>query len=171
MAFTPMSVGQGYPAIGAVVSDNAYTDVVPLGTIITAVDPDYGAGEFIYLKGAASTVRGSWVHYSADDFSTALAVADAVGPVAVAMGATVANTKGWYQISGKAVGRVLAGFLDNATPYLTSTPGSLDDTVVAGDYVHNAKGASAVGTPDANLAEFEISRPWTDNDIDDLDVS
>ena len=30
-----------------------------LGTIVTAVDPTYGAGEFIYLKGVASTVVGS----------------------------------------------------------------------------------------------------------------
>lgn len=142
-----------------------------LGMIIQATDPTYGNGEFILLKGLDNTVLGSWVVYNTDDFSTTLAVADAVGPVAVAMAACVTGEYGWYQISGKAVGKVLAGFLDNATPYLTSTAGSLDDSAVAGDYVHNAKGASAIDTPSTGLAEFEISRPFVDNDIDDLDVS
>ena len=32
-----------------------------LGTIVQATDPTYGAGEFIYLKGIASTVVGSMV--------------------------------------------------------------------------------------------------------------
>jgi hypothetical protein len=35
--------------------------------------------------------------------------------------------------------------------------------VVAGDRVKNAKGASAVGTPSAGLAEFEIDRPFVDD--------
>jgi hypothetical protein len=39
----------------------------------------------------------------------------------------------------------------------------VDDTVVAGDRVKNALGASAVGTPSTGLAEFEIARPWMDD--------
>jgi hypothetical protein len=35
--------------------------------------------------------------------------------------------------------------------------------VVAGDRVKQAKGASAVGTPDTGLAEFEINRPFMDD--------
>ena len=163
MTFRPISVGQGYPAIGEVVADDAYNDVTPLGTIITAVDPDYGAGEFIYLKGVASTERGTWVTYNSDDNSTARLAANAIGPVAVAMAATVANTKGWYQIDGKAVGKALAGYLDNALVYATATAGSVDDTVVAGDRVKNALGASAVDTPSTGLAEFEIHRPFMDD--------
>ena len=46
-----------------------------------------------------------------------------------------------------------------------STAGSVDDAVVAGDRVKLAKGASAVGTPSAGLAEFEISRPFMDDAI------
>jgi hypothetical protein len=159
MTFRPISTGQGFPAIGAVVTDGDYNDVVPLGTIIEAVDPDYGAGEFIYLGGAANTAVGSVVTYNADDFSTALAVAAAIGPVAVAMAATVASTKGWYQIQGKGVAKVLTGFADNANCYLTSTAGSIDDALVAGDYIAGMKGASAIGTPAAGLAEVELSRP------------
>jgi hypothetical protein len=137
----------------------------PLGSIVDASDPTYGAGEFIYLKGVGSTAVGSWVTYDADDFSTTLLAANAIGPVAVAMSANVANQYGWYQIQGKAVGKALTGFVDNANVYATATAGSIDDAVVAGDRVKNAKGASAVDTPSAGLAEFEIARPWMDDAV------
>ena len=136
-----------------------------LGDIATAQDPVYGNGEFIYLKGVASTAVGSWVTYNADDYSTTLLAANAIGPVAVAMAATVANEYGWYQIQGKAVGLALAGFVDDANVYATATAGSVDDAVVAGDRVKRAKGASAVGTPSAGLAEFEIDRPFMDDGL------
>ncbi len=135
------------------------------GDIVRATDPTYGSGEFIYLKGAANTVVGSWVTYNSDDNTTTLLAANAIGPVAVAMSANVANQSGWYQIQGKAIGLALTGFLDDANVYATATAGSVDDAVVAGDRVKNAKGASAVGTPSAGLAEFEIARPWMDDAV------
>jgi hypothetical protein len=143
----------------------ATTDTVqnhPLGTIVRAVDPTYGVGEFIYLLGVASTVVGSVVTYNTDDFSTTLLVADAIGPCAVAMSANVANQWGWYQLSGKAV--VKCGTVaDNGNVYATATAGQVDDAIVAGDRVKNAKFASANGTPSAGLAECEIARPWMDD--------
>jgi hypothetical protein len=148
--------------------ETSTTQNFPLGKIIRANDKDitaYGAGEFIYLKGVASTVVGSWVHYSADDFSTSLLAANDIGSVAIAMSASVANNYGWYQIKGKAVGKALTGFLDNGNVYSTATAGSVDDAIVAGDRVKNAKGASAVGTPSTGLAEFEIDRPFVDDGL------
>lgn len=146
----------------------ATTDTVqnhPLGTIVRAVDPVYGAGEFIYLKGVASTVVGSWVLFNPDDFSTSLLAANDIGSVAVAMSACVASNYGWYQIKGKAIGKALTGFVDNANVYSTATAGSVDDAIVAGDRVKNAKGASAVDTPSTGLAEFEIDRPFVDDGL------
>jgi hypothetical protein len=134
-----------------------------LGTIMPAQDPIYGAGEFIYLKGLDTTARGTWVTYNQDDNSTALLAANAIGPVAIAMAAVVTGKFGWSQISGKAVGKALTGYLDNALVWITGTAGSVDDTVVDGDMVHLAKGASAVDTPSTGLAEFEIQRPYTDD--------
>jgi hypothetical protein len=86
----------------------ATTDTVqnhPLGTIIQAHDPIYGAGEFIYLKGVASTVVGSIVNFKGTTYQTALGYAgeNVPGPLAVAMSANVASQYGWYQISGLAV--------------------------------------------------------------------
>ena len=151
--------------VGQNFDETSTTQAHALGTIVRAKDPTYGVGEFIYLQGVASTAVGSWVTYNPDDWSTTLLAANAIGPVAVAMSASVASNFGWYQISGKAVGAVLTGFADNANPYATATAGSVDDAVVAGDRVKLAKGASAIGTPSAGLAEFEIARPFMDDAV------
>jgi hypothetical protein len=102
MAFTNITPGMiGGPAINA----TSTTLDFPLGTIIQAKDPTLGVGEFIYLKGVASTTVGSIVNYD-DGFQTALDTAAVSGPprpLAVAMSANVASQYGWYQISGLAV--------------------------------------------------------------------
>jgi hypothetical protein len=148
--------------LGQAIVDLSTTQNLPLGTIVQAVDETYGAGEFIYLKGVVSTVVGSAVTYNADDYSTALLAANAIGPVAVAMSASVASTFGWYQIQGKAV--IKAGTVaDNGNVYATATAGTVDDAIVAGDRVKRAKFASADGTPSAGLAECEIDRPFMDD--------
>ncbi len=144
----------------------AVTDTVqnhPLGTVVRATDPTYGAGEFIYLLGVASTAVGSWVTYRTDNGATSLLAANDIGPTAVAMSANVANQYGWYQIFGKAVGKALTGYVDNALVYATATAGSIDDAVVSGDRVKCALGASAVDTPSSGLAEFEIQYPFMDD--------
>lgn len=163
MAYRITSPLAGYQPI----ANTETTQLHPLGEIVVATDPTYGTGEFIYLKGVASTAIGSWVVYNQDDNSTALLAANAIGPVAVAMSANVANQYGWYQISGKAIGLCLTGFVDNANVYGTSTAGSVDDAIVAGDRVQGAKGASAIGTPSGSFAEFEISRPFVNDALAD----
>ncbi len=151
------------PVGGQAIAETSTTQNHPLRTIVRATDPTYGGGEFIYLAGVASTAVGSWVTYDSDGGTTALLAANAIGPVAVAMSANVASQYGWYQIGGKAVGKALASYADNALVYATATAGSIDDAVVAGDRVKNAKGASAVDTPSTGLAEFEIQRPFMDD--------
>lgn len=135
-----------------------------LGTRVQGTDPVYGVGEFIYLKGVAACALGSWVTYRADDHTTSLLAANDIGPTAVALGAVDAATKfGWFQVFGKAIGKALVGYLDNALVYATATAGSVDDAIVIGDRVKCALGASAVGTPSAGLAEFEIHYPYMDD--------
>ncbi len=152
------------PRVGvSKITDVDTTARLPLGTRMKAFDPVYGEGEFIYLKGAAGVGLGSWATFNQDDNSTALLAANAIGPVAIAMAAAVAGTFGWFQVYGKAVGKVLAGYVDNALVYATATAGSVDDAVVVGDRVKNALGASAIDTPSAGLAEFEIQYPFMDD--------
>lgn len=149
------------------ITEVSTTQKLPLGSIRRARDfgsNQNGEGEFIYLKGVASTVAGSWVNYNADDYSTALIAANAIGPVAVAMAATVASTYGWYQISGKAVAKVAAGYADNTSVWYQAS-GVGDDTAVTGDRIQRAKGASAIDVPATGYAEFEIERPFMDDAV------
>lgn len=86
------------------IADISTTKQHPLGTIVRAVDPTLGMGEFIYLDGVGSTIVGSIVRYD-DNFQTALntsALTDSL-PLAIAMSACTASYYGWYQISGLAV--------------------------------------------------------------------
>ena len=73
------------------------TPPVVLGSIVRAIDPTFGEGEFILLLGVASTVVGSVVTYNATTYQTALTVntGNQAVPVAVAMAATVAGHLGW----------------------------------------------------------------------------
>ena len=152
------------PRIGVSdISETSTTQAYPLGTRVQAQDPSYGVGEFVYLKGVASTVVGSWVTFLQDDGTTALLAANAIGPVAVSMSANVADQYGWYQIYGKnPAALVLAGFADNANCYATATAGSVDDAVVAGDRVKNARGASAISS---GAAEVELWYPFMDDGL------
>lgn len=91
----------GYP----VITDTSSTAQVPVGTIVRAYDTTYGEGEFIYLKGVASTAVGSVVTYNTSSYQTALAPVgtNKAQPIAIAMSANLADKFGWYQISGIAV--------------------------------------------------------------------
>jgi hypothetical protein len=145
------------------IAEVSATKQVPLGTIVRAVDETYGEGEFIYLLGVANTAVGSWVTYSADDFSTALLAGNAIGPVAIAMSANVASKYGWYQISGKAIGKTNGDVSDNGNLYCSSG-GTVDDTDVAGDFISGAKAAS--GGTGATTIEVEIHRPFVRDGLD-----
>ncbi len=144
------------------IAETRSTKAHPLGTIANAYDPDRGGGEFVYLKGVANTAATDWVTYSADDGSTTRLVPNAIGPVAVAMSANVADQFGWYQINGKAQGNCANNFAENGNVYATSTAGRVDDAVVSGDRVKGAKGASAES---GNVADFEIDRPFMDDGL------
>ena len=152
------------------IAETSTTQNHDLGLVMKAKDTAstaYGVGEFIYLKGVASTVVGSAVLIAEDGFTTSLLAANDIGQVAFAMSINVASSFGWYQINGKAVGKVLTGFADNGNCYGTATAGSLDDAVVAGDRVQRCKGASAIGTPSTGLADLEISYPEVNNALAD----
>ena len=154
MAYTISTPLAGFQPIA--VTDT--TQNHPLGTIVTAVDPTYGAGEFVYLKGVASTAVGSAVIFDQYAGTTTLATAGSRGAVGVSMSANVASQYGWYQISGSAVvktGTVVAG----APAYVTATAGTLDDAVVSGDKVDGFVYKTANGTPSTGLSTAQIERP------------
>lgn len=163
MAYTILAALAGMQPI-------AVTDTVQnhkLGTIVTAEDPTYGAGEFIYLKGVASTAVGSLVDFDTYLGTTTLAPATTgTGPVAVAMSANVANQYGWYQISGAAVVKAPNAMTPGADVFmLAATPGSVDDAAVAGEQILSAKVSTTTGTPSAGFAVIQINRPFHQGQI------
>lgn len=137
-----------------------------LGEVVTAKDPTYGVGEFVYLQGVASTAVGDWVSYNTTQGATVrwAGTANEGRPLAVAMSANVANQYGWYQISGMAVanisGAVAAG--DKVFWQATATTSS---TPVAGKQVLGAIAGGANGTPASGQAVICLDRPHSQGQI------
>lgn len=124
------------------------TQLWPLGMRCKARDlgtTDYGYGEFIYLAGVTSCVRGSVVTISSA-YVAVLAAARAMSGVAVALGICDAATKfGWFQVLGKGVA-ACDTVADAAPVYIDGTSGRIDDAAVAGDPVLGMRTASADDT-------------------------
>lgn len=140
-------------------AETSTTANAPLGTIRRGNDSTYGEGEFIYLRGVASTAVGDLVIYDQrSGVATTRTVAGSRGPVAVAMSANVAGQYGWYQISGAAVVNSNTA-VANASVYVTATAGQVDDAVVSTDKVDGARYKTASGTPAAGFAVLQLSRP------------
>src|SRR6185295_18929607 len=91
------------PIVGAQpIATKSTTQSHQLGTIVQAYDATLGQGEFIYLKGVASTAVGDWVGYFPNGTSIR-AVANGNYPLAIAMTTNTTTTSfAWYQISGTA---------------------------------------------------------------------
>lgn len=136
----------------------------PLGTIVRAYDATLGEGEFIYLKGVASTVVGSLVEYDPVNATTTLApnTGKLGNPVAVAMSANVANQFGWYQIAGVAVIKKNATKINPASKIaVSSTAGSVVGGSVAGAAVFNAISVNAATVASATgTVNVLIQRPF-----------
>ena len=125
-------------AIPQAITENSTKQLNPLGTIIRARDAgstDLGTGEFIYLPGVASNavglannfIRASWVTALVDT-GAALTI---IGPVAIAMSASVASEWGWYQIGGIAYVKTLPSVAINKPLFPSATAGSLEDISLA----------------------------------------
>ena len=118
-----------------------------LGNVVRAFDPTFGEGEFILLKGVASTIVGSLVIWDGTTYATTLCAttANQGRPVAVSMAAnTSATVFSWYQIGGTAV-------------VAKSTSNSFAPTVAlgvksTGKVGANASGVQILGARTANAA-------------------
>lgn len=141
-------------AVPQAIADTSTTQLLPLGTVVRAWDTTYGGGEFIYLKGVASTAVGSAVVWD-NTYQTTLTVAASRGPVALSMSANVASQYGWYQIYGLGVAKV-ATVASGVALQTTATAGQLDDTITATQFI---EGAVTKTTDAAGVAVVALSRP------------
>lgn len=136
----------------------------PLGTRVRGTDATGNSAEYIYLTGVGSTIVGSVVTYDNAGLTT-LIVADANGPVAVAMAITVASTFGWYCIQGTVPTDVVANSLAAAAggknPGRETTDGKVGDGRAAGDEINNF--FQRTTTTAAAVVNCQIDHPFVNN--------
>ena len=168
MAWVPTTARMGLPPIGAIVASASGVYVpVQAGEIIEAQDTTtYHGGEFIWLRGVASTAVGSLVTYDPFNNTTTLAphTANLDAPLAVAMAAnTVTTSYAWYQIAGAAViKRVTGGKTSPSVPlYLSATAGSVQSTASNGKQLLNCitVNAATVASATTTITAL-INRPF-----------
>lgn len=137
------------------------------GTIVKAVDPTFGEGEFIYLHGVASNFVGALVTYIPTSGLTTLSSTSGVltggSPMAVSMSTAVAAEWGWFQIGGDATMFKTAVKIDPALGfhvYLSATAGRVMQTSVAGRQIIGARFASTTTvTSTTSTAIVTLNRP------------
>ena len=141
-------------------SDTTTVDTSAKTTILTRAF-DSAGNEYIYLKGVASTVVGSWVNYD-ETGTTTLLPANAIGPVAIAMAITDSTSKwGWYQIWGVARAKIAANCGDNASLGREGADGVCGDGRAVGDQLIGA--ISREATTNAAVATVQINYPYATN--------
>jgi hypothetical protein len=116
------------------------------GQIVKGFDPTYGMGEFILLKGVASTAVGSLVIYNTTSYTTTLCpvTANLGQPVAVSMTANTSSSNwSWYQIEGVAIVAKSAVVLAANVAIAVSSTGKVGA---------NASGKQILGARTANTA-------------------
>lgn len=171
MAYVFQNANLGMPAItfhGATAPGSP--QVAPpwkVGDIQRAVDPTYGGGEFIFLKGVASTVVGSIVNYDAATGQTALNTTGLATPrpLAIAMSACVANEYGWYMIAGNAI-VTKANTLSLAAGAGIGATSGVAVAVATGAIINGALVAAvASAKSDVTTVQVAINRPHDPSDV------
>ena len=86
--------------------------------------------------------------------------------IGFAMGATVANTYGWFQVWGRAEANVAASFAANNVCHSTTLAGTIDDS---GDgQILNCRSETAIDTPATGTAYVDIWYPSMGGDVKGL---
>lgn len=153
------------------IASNETTQKHKIGTIVRAISPTYGDGEFIYLKGVENTVVGSMVIYKSDTGVTALSpdTAKSGAPVAVAMSACVASEFGWYQFGGSAVIKKTAVNVDPAVAlrvFQSATTGRVMQTSATSKQILGATFSTTVTvTSTTSTAVVTLNRPHVQGNI------
>lgn len=119
------------------------------GSVVEADHEYLGYGQFIALKGVASLAVGDAVVYNPFTGVTERAVTASHlrtgAPIAISLVANTSTSKlSWFQVLGNAIANAPNNALTTNTPiYLTSGAGVLDDAIVAGSQLVNARSSSA----------------------------
>lgn len=130
------------------------------GQIVKGFDPVYGMGEFILLKGVASTAVGSLVIYNTTNYTTTLCpvTANLGSPVAISMTANTSSSNwSWYQIEGVAVVAKSAVGLSNNVAIGVSSTGKVG-TSASGKQILGARTANSTVSATTTV-QLILNRP------------
>lgn len=128
---------------------------------------------YIYLQGIGSVAKGSWVTYYITSVAasvTALIAGNAIGLVAVALSAVIADTFGWFQIAGNNLyaGAASGGDAAAGAAVYIAAGNTTDDVKVTGDLivgaVYSIQEGALSGTP-AAFAGVTLNYPSVNNVI------
>jgi len=157
MAYICVDQIAGYaPALTDVDTEQKF----PAGTKVRGFDAALGFGEFVYLKGLASTAVGELVKFDESGVTTR-ATTGTRGPCAIALYANTSATQwSWYQVYGVAVGKTATVAAD-APVYATATAGTMDDAVSATNKVDGAITMTADGAGSTTVAGFVVNQAGT----------
>lgn len=121
---------------------------------------DTSGNEYVFMLGVASTAAYSVVTYD-ESFVTTLIAANAVGGVAIAQAAVVADTYGWYLVKGTGSAKAATTVVADLPAYIDGTAGQIDDDVVSGDLVY---GMIIRSTTSGGLATVQlVFEPYVNN--------
>ena len=118
----------------------------PLGTIVPAVDPFWGHGEFIYFKSNDAILKGSSCMWDETYQAALLPSAVTQGfPFAIAMAPMASGTYGWLQRRGRAVIKTNATVAADGVLAIAA-PGILGATATGKQVLNIRNRISATGT-------------------------
>lgn len=127
-----------------------------LGLEVSAFDPWWGYGEFLYVKSNDAILKGSVVCVGTAPTFLATLTPTTINlgqPVAVAMAPMASGTYGWVQVVGNAIYKMGATAAADAAVGIFTSAGQLTGTIVAGRGiigVHHYKAPAATLTVTAN---------------------
>jgi hypothetical protein len=124
----------------------------PLGMSVTAADPFWGHGEFIYIKSNDAILKGSLVCWDEAYLGTLAPSTTLTGfPFGVAMAPLPSGQFGWLQISGRAVYKTNATVAAD-TAMAIAAAGIAGATAVSKQLVNFRNRISATGTVTVSVA-------------------
>lgn len=123
----------------------------PLGMEVTAVDPYWGTGEFIYVKSNDAILKGSLVTWDEAYLGTLLPSTAGQGfQFGVAMNAIPSGSYGWLQIAGRAVYKTNATVAADTAVAVAAA--GIAGTLAAGKQLLNVRNrVAATGTVTATV--------------------
>jgi hypothetical protein len=119
----------------------------PLGMVVTAVDPYWGLGEFMYVKSNDAILKGSLVIWDEIYQGTLLPNTTLQGfPFGVAMAPMASGVFGWLQLSGRAVYKTNATVAADVAIGIGNAAGIAGTFIASKQLVNVRNRVSATGT-------------------------